>query len=81
MAGETLPITSWDAFARRSKHEAFVAIVGMLDDVTKFKDDDAGGRALSRNAVGRDATTMFHGGISSPSLPAGNTLATLTRWR
>jgi stearoyl-CoA desaturase (delta-9 desaturase) len=61
---EQLPIVSWDDFVEQSKNgRGLVAVAGVIHDVSDFIQDHPGGRALINSAIGKDATSMFNGGV------------------
>lgn len=76
---EQLPIIDWDDFVNSAKKEetARVCIAGIIYDITKFIKDHPGGKALISSAVGKDATTMFNGGVYAHSNAAHNLLSTM----
>jgi len=75
---EQLPVVDWDDFVSRSKDgKALVAVAGVIHDVTDFIKDHPGGRALIGSAIGKDATTMFNGGVYLHSNAAHNLLSTM----
>ncbi|KAJ6035984.1 stearoyl-CoA desaturase [Penicillium herquei] len=52
-----------------------VAIAGVVYDVTQFIDEHPGGRSILSSFIGKDATTMFHGGVYEHSRAAHCLLA------
>lgn len=75
---EQLPVISWDDFVAESKNgKALVAIAGVIHDVTDFIKDHPGGKALISSAIGKDATSIFNGGVYNHSNAAHNLLSTM----
>ncbi|KAG6303110.1 stearoyl-CoA 9-desaturase [Claviceps aff. purpurea] len=75
---EQLPVISWDDFVADSKNgKALVAIAGVIHDVTDFIKDHPGGKALISSAIGKDATSIFNGGVYLHSNAAHNLLSTM----
>lgn len=75
---EQLPVVSWDDFVEQSKNgKALVAIAGVIHDVTDFIKDHPGGKALISSAIGKDATSIFNGGVYNHSNAAHNLLSTM----
>jgi len=73
-----LPVIHWDDFASESKNRKhLIAIAGVVHDVTNFIKDHPGGKALISSAVGKDATTIFNGGVYNHSNAAHNLLSTM----
>jgi len=61
---EHLPVMEWDDYQNEvTKGRPLLVIAGVIHDVENFVDDHPGGRALINSGIGKDATTMFHGGI------------------
>jgi stearoyl-CoA desaturase (delta-9 desaturase) len=54
-----------------------VAIGGVIHDVTSFVKDHPGGKALIVSTVGKDATSMFNGGVYDHTNAAHNLLSTM----
>ena len=75
---EQLPVVHWDDFVADAKDgKALVAIAGVIHDVTDFIKDHPGGKALISSAIGKDATSMFNGGVYQHSNAAHNLLSTM----
>ncbi|KAE9378392.1 hypothetical protein N431DRAFT_329878 [Stipitochalara longipes BDJ] len=75
---EDLPLVEWEEFVRRAgEGEYLVAIGGVIHDVTAFVKDHPGGKSLIVGAVGKDATSMFNGGVYVHSNAAHNLLGTM----
>lgn len=75
---ENLPVISWDDFVAESKNgKAVIAITGVIHDVTNFIKDHPGGMALISAAIGKDATSIFNGGVYNHSNAAHNLLSTM----
>lgn len=64
-----------DEYAKNLK--AYVAIDGIVHDVTPFIYDHPGGVALVETSIGKDATQAFNGAVYSHSNAARNLLATM----
>jgi stearoyl-CoA desaturase (delta-9 desaturase) len=78
IAIEDLPLVEWDDFVQRAKDgEALVAIGGVIHNVGSFVKDHPGGKALIASAVGKDATSMFNGGVYDHTNAAHNLLSTM----
>ncbi|PMD25479.1 putative acyl-CoA desaturase [Hyaloscypha hepaticicola] len=75
---EDLPLVEWDDFVQRARDgEALVAIGGVIHNVGSFMKDHPGGKALIASAVGKDATSMFNGGVYDHTNAAHNLLSTM----
>lgn len=80
---DRLPHMSAAQFARMAKDEylknrkAFVAIDGIVHDVTPFIHDHPGGVALVEASIGKDATQAFNGAVYRHSNAARNLLSTM----
>ena len=76
---ELLPVISWDEFVEQTKTEgkAWIAVAGVIHDVSNFIKDHPGGKALISAAVGKDATAIFNGGVYNHSNAAHNLLSTM----
>src|SRR5260221_3862700 len=75
---EELPLVEWDDYVERARNEeALIAIGGIIHDVTDFVKDHPGGKSLIVGAVGKDATSMFNGGVYLHSNAAHNLLSTM----
>lgn len=56
---------------------ALIAIAGFVHDVSHFLDRHPGGEIMLRKAIGKDATSMFHGGAIAHSRAAEDILSTM----
>lgn len=75
---EQLPVVSWDDYVAQAKGgRALVAVAGVIHDVTDFVKDHPGGKALITSAIGKDATSIFNGGVYLHSNAAHNLLSTM----
>ncbi|OJD37976.1 acyl-desaturase [Diplodia corticola] len=77
---DRLPVIAWDEYVAQAKNEegrAWIAVAGVVHDVSDFVAEHPGGRALIRGAVGKDATAMFNGGVYDHSNAAHNLLSTM----
>ncbi|KAL1633912.1 stearoyl-CoA 9-desaturase [Diplodia intermedia] len=76
---DRLPVVAWDDYVAQAKTggRAWIAVAGVIHDVSDFVDEHPGGRALLRGAVGRDATALFNGGVYEHSNAAHNLLSTM----
>ncbi|KAL1883816.1 hypothetical protein VTK73DRAFT_8352 [Phialemonium thermophilum] len=75
---EQLPVISWDDYVAEAKSgRALVAIAGVIHDVSDFIKDHPGGKALISSAIGKDATSVFNGGVYLHSNAAHNLLSTM----
>ena len=75
---EQLPVVHWDDFVADAKDgKALIAIAGVIHDVTDFIKDHPGGKALISSAIGKDATSIFNGGVYQHSNAAHNLLSTM----
>ncbi|KAI0260500.1 delta 9-fatty acid desaturase protein [Gloeopeniophorella convolvens] len=70
-----LPVISWDSYQEQSGQRALVLIGGFIHDVSHFLDDHPGGRSMLAAYLGKDATTIFMGGVYSHSNAAHNLLS------
>lgn len=70
-----LPLLKWDDYVERTQQgHSLVAIGGIVYDVAEFMTKHPGGEKLLQEAIGKDATAMFHGGVHSHSWNANNML-------
>lgn len=67
-----LPVICWDNFQEQAKERPLVLIAGFIHDVSSFIDQHPGGRRHLENNIGRDATSLFFGGVYSHSNAAHN---------
>ncbi|CAI7677388.1 unnamed protein product [Penicillium pancosmium] len=75
---EQLPVISWDDFVSDAQSgKALIAIAGVIHDVTGFIKDHPGGRALISSGIGKDATSLFNGGVYNHSNAAHNLLSSM----
>jgi len=74
-----LPAISWDEYQSLCKKEGkkWVLIEGIVYDVSKFMPDHPGGMNYLINAIGKDMTVAFNGGVYDHSNGARNLLSTL----
>ncbi|CCF55909.1 hypothetical protein KAFR_0A04740 [Kazachstania africana CBS 2517] len=74
-----LPVWNYSEFQRQiEKNERKLTIIGgVVHDVTDFINEHPGGEPLIKEALGKDATRVFSGGVYSHSNAAYNILATL----
>ncbi|KAI0870836.1 delta-9 fatty acid desaturase [Hypoxylon argillaceum] len=73
-----LPIMEWDDFVSQSQlqERPWIVIAGVVHDLTEFIHDHPGGKRLITSAIGKDATSMFNGGVYDHSNAAHNILST-----
>ncbi|RAH51428.1 acyl-CoA desaturase [Aspergillus brunneoviolaceus CBS 621.78] len=77
---EGLPRLSWKDYIvvqARDGRRTLIAIDGVVHDVSSFMPDHPGGSQLLQDAIGKDATELFTGGVHLHSRLAHNKLATL----
>ncbi|GME35938.1 putative acyl- desaturase protein [Neofusicoccum parvum] len=76
---DKLPVISWDDYVARARQDgrAWIAVAGVVHDVTDFVAEHPGGKALIKGAIGKDATAMFNGGVYDHSNAAHNLLSTM----
>ncbi|EKG10516.1 Cytochrome b5 [Macrophomina phaseolina MS6] len=76
---DKLPVISWDEYVAQARTDgrAWIAVAGVIHDVSDFVAEHPGGRALIRGAIGKDATAMFNGGVYDHSNAAHNLLSTM----
>lgn len=75
---ESLPVMEWEDYIEQCKNgRDLLAIAGVVHDVTSFVNDHPGGRAMIRSGIGKDATSMFNGGIYFHSNAAHNLVSTM----
>ena len=71
-----LPVMSWDQYVCEALNgRSLVAIAGFVHDISDFMTEHPGGRAFIQSAVGKDATSMFTGGVYDHSNHARTILA------
>lgn len=68
----------WDDFVSQSQlqERPWIVIAGVVHDLTEFIHDHPGGKRLITSAIGKDATSMFNGGVYDHSNAAHNILST-----
>ena len=72
-----LPVCFWDNFVANSQSgKALIVIAGVIHDVTDFIKEHPSGKALISSGIGKDATTIFNGGVHEHSNAAHNLLST-----
>ena len=75
---EQLPILSWDDFVEETRNgKALISVAGVVHDVGHFIASHPGGKALISSAIGKDATSIFNGGVYLHSNAAHNLLSTM----
>ena len=75
---DEVPVLGWEEFvAQCQAGKRWVVINGVVHDVSSFLGQHPGGETLISNAVGKDATGWFYGGIYNHSQVAVNILSTL----
>jgi stearoyl-CoA desaturase (delta-9 desaturase) len=75
---ETLPVMEWDDYVEQAKNgRGLIAVAGVVHDVSDFIKDHPGGKAMIMSGVGKDATSMFNGGVYNHSNAAHNLLSTM----
>lgn len=73
-----LPVWEESDFIENLKtNPNLVIISGIVHDVTRYLDIHPGGELLLRDALGKDATSAFNGGVYGHSNAATNILATM----
>ncbi|OZJ06163.1 hypothetical protein BZG36_00994, partial [Bifiguratus adelaidae] len=74
-----LPAISWDEFQSLCKNDGkqWILIEGIVYDVSKFMNDHPGGVNYIKNAIGKDMTVAFNGGVYDHSNGARNLLSTM----
>lgn len=73
-----IPVIEWEKFVEDVRDgQSLLAIAGFVYDVTDFVDEHSGSASFINDACGKDATTMFHGGIYKHSSHAHNLLRKL----
>jgi stearoyl-CoA desaturase (delta-9 desaturase) len=73
-----LPIISWDSYVSRAKDgESLIAVAGVIHDVSAFIKEHPGGKMLISSAIGKDATSIFNGGVYDHTNAAHNLLSTM----
>jgi stearoyl-CoA desaturase (delta-9 desaturase) len=75
---DQLPVMEWDEYVKKAGQGCdFVAIAGVVHDITDFIKDHPGGKVLISSGIGKDATAMFNGGVYMHSNAAHNLLSTM----
>lgn len=75
---DDVPVISWEDYTQQvASGRALIAIAGFVYDVTEFVARHPGGSKILSEAIGRDATAMFHGGVFSHSVAASSLLSTM----
>lgn len=75
---EELPLIDWDSYiSRTADGEALIAVAGVIHDVSSFVKEHPGGKSLISSAIGKDATSMFNGGVYDHTNAAHNLLSTM----
>ncbi|KAJ5808324.1 hypothetical protein N7474_009593 [Penicillium riverlandense] len=70
-----LPVIEWEQYvAMTQKGLHLISVAGIVHDVTEFMAQHPGGEKLIWQAIGTDATSMFHGGVYDHSTHANNLL-------
>lgn len=74
-----LPVYTWEEFQSLvlNDNKKWILIEGVLYDVEHFMHEHPGGVKYLSNAIGKDMTTSFNGGIYNHSNGARNLLTTL----
>ena len=75
---DSLPVMEWDDFQDQAKNgRSLIAVAGVVHDVSDFIKDHPGGKAMINSGIGKDATSMFNGGVYMHSNAAHNLLSTM----
>jgi stearoyl-CoA desaturase (delta-9 desaturase) len=75
---EELPIVDWDEFQGRvGKGQWLVVVEGVVHDLEGFLAEHPGGEAAISVMRGKDATSLFNGGVYDHSRAARHLLATM----
>lgn len=75
---DSLPVMEWDDYTDQCKNgRTLIAVAGVVHDVTEFIHEHPGGRAMINSGIGKDATSMFNGGVYQHSNAAHNLLSTM----
>lgn len=75
---DQLPVMEWDDYVEQSNNgRPLIAISGVVHDVTDFIAVHPGGRAVIKQGIGKDATSMFNGGVYYHSNAARNLMASM----
>ncbi|KAH8651108.1 acyl-CoA desaturase 1 [Xylariales sp. PMI_506] len=75
---DKLPLLSWDEYVSECQNgKSLVAVAGVVHDVTDFIKEHPGGKALISSGIGKDATSIFNGGVYNHSNAAHNLLSTM----
>ncbi|OJJ38018.1 hypothetical protein ASPWEDRAFT_739310, partial [Aspergillus wentii DTO 134E9] len=76
---DILPVMSWDDYQEQTsvRKKSLVAISGVVHDVGEFMEKHPGGINMIKSGIGKDATSMFKGGVYDHSGYAHDKLATL----
>ncbi|XRM36948.1 stearoyl-CoA 9-desaturase [Aspergillus tubingensis] len=74
---ESLPVIQWRDFIYQIEvsKRPLIVISGIVHDVSRFIDSHPGGRTMIQSGIGKDATSMFKGGVYMHSKSAHNQLA------
>ncbi|KAI8866194.1 cytochrome b5, partial [Ramicandelaber brevisporus] len=76
---DKLPVFTLDELKREVKDNGkqWIAVGGIIHDVTQFIDEHPGGKKLVRAGLGKDMTKAFNGGVYNHSNAARNLLSTM----
>ncbi|PYH39674.1 acyl-CoA desaturase, partial [Aspergillus neoniger CBS 115656] len=74
---ESLPVIQWRDYIYQTEvsKRPLIVISGIVHDVSRFMDTHPGGRIMIQSGIGKDATSMFKGGVYMHSKSAHNQLA------
>lgn len=74
-----LPVMEWDEYVEESttKGRPLIAISGVVHDVTNFMASHPGGQAVIKQGIGKDASSMFNGGVYYHSNAARNLMTAM----
>ncbi|OJI85063.1 hypothetical protein ASPTUDRAFT_28763 [Aspergillus tubingensis CBS 134.48] len=74
---ESLPVIQWRDYIYQIEvsKRPLIVISGIVHDVSRFIDTHPGGRTMIQSGIGKDATSMFKGGVYMHSKSAHNQLA------
>ncbi|KAJ7291876.1 delta 9-fatty acid desaturase protein [Mycena rebaudengoi] len=67
-----LPVISWDSYLEQASKRPLILVSGFIHDVSSFVDEHPGGAHRIIKYIGKDATTVFFGGIYDHSNAAHN---------